>query len=33
MLSQTESIPTGKKYWDEGNVSSSQMMMFWKHFW
>ena len=33
MLSQTESIPAGKKYWDEGNVSSSQMMMFWKQFW
>ena len=23
MLSLTESIPAGKKYWDEGNVSSS----------
>ena len=33
MLNQTESIPAGKRYWEEGNVSSSHMRMFWKRFW
>ena len=33
MLKQTESVPIGKKYWEEGNVSSSHMVMFWKQFW
>ena len=30
MLSKIESVPAGKKYWEEGNVSSPHMMMFWK---
>ena len=33
MLSKIESVPAGKKYWEEGNVSSPHMMMFWKQFW
>ena len=33
MLRQTEPIPAGKKYWEEGNVSSTHMVMFWKQFW
>ena len=28
MLSQTGSVLVGKKYWEEGNVSSSHMLMF-----
>ena len=32
MLNQTESVPAGKRYWEEGNVSSSHMLMFWKQF-
>ena len=30
MLKQTESVPAGKKYRKEVNVSSSHMVMFWK---
>ena len=33
LLNQIESVPTGKKYWEEGNVSSSHMLKFWKQFW
>ena len=28
MLKQTESVPAGKKYWEEGNVSSTHMVRF-----
>ena len=30
MLKQTESVPTAKKYREEGNVSSTHMVRFWK---
>ena len=33
MLNQSEFVPARKKYWEEGNVSSSHMLMFWKQFW
>ena len=33
MLKQTESVPTAKKYREEGNVSSTHMVSFWKQFW
>ena len=33
MLKQTETVPAGKKYWDEGNISPSLMLIFWKQFW
>ena len=33
LLNQVESVPTGKKYWEEGNVSSSHVLKFWKQFW
>ena len=28
LLNEIESIPTGKKYWEEGNVSSSYVLKF-----
>ena len=33
LLNEIESIPAGKKYWEEGNVSSSYMLKLWKQFW
>ena len=33
LLNQIESVLAGKTYWEEGNVSSSHMVMFWKQFW
>ena len=33
LLNEIESIPAGKKYWEEGNVSSTYMLKFWKHLW
>ena len=33
MLNQTETVPAGKMYWDEGNISPSHMLIFWKQFW